>query len=182
VRVRTPSDHHDDAAGDDAAGAWRHAFLRAPYTRDALVAMGMVNETFETAVTWTGFDQLYDAVMAAVRDALQEIGAPHAVVTCRLTHVYPDGAAPYFTVIAPGREGAQLEQWATIKSAAAEALLANGGTITHHHSVGRDHRPWYDRQRPDLFADALRAAKHALDPAAILNPGVLFDSSRGNGR
>jgi alkyldihydroxyacetonephosphate synthase len=182
VRVRTSADHDDDASGDDAAGAWRHAFLRAPYTRDALVAMGMVNETFETAVTWNGFDQLYGAVMAAVREALREIGAPTGIVTCRLTHVYPDGAAPYFTVIAPGREGAQLEQWATIKAAAAEALLDNGGTITHHHSVGRDHRPWYDRQRPDLFADALRAAKHALDPAAILNPGVLFDSSRGNGR
>jgi alkyldihydroxyacetonephosphate synthase len=88
--------------------------------------------------------------------------------------VYPDGPAPYFTVLALGKEGEQLHQWAAIKSAASEALLRNGGTITHHHAVGRDHRPWYDRQRPDLFADALRAAKTALDPAHVLNPGVLL--------
>ena len=96
-------------------------------------------------------------------------------MTCRFTHVYPDGPAPYFTVLAPGRRGAELEQWADIKAAAAEAVIANGGTITHHHAVGRDHRPWYDRQRPDAFAGALRAAKRALDPAGILNPGVLVD-------
>ena len=94
-------------------------------------------------------------------------------MTCRFTHVYPDGPAPYFTVLAPGRRGSELEQWRDIKAVAAEAVLAHGGTITHHHAVGRDHRPWYDRQRPDLFADALRAAKGVLDPAAVLNPGVL---------
>ena len=94
---------------------------------------------------------------------------------CRFTHVYPDGPAPYYTVLAPARRGSELEQWDQIKSAAAEAVIAGGGTITHHHAVGRDHRPWYDRQRPDLFAEALRAAKKALDPAAILNPGVLVD-------
>lgn len=162
---------------EGAAGAWRNAFVRAPYTRDALVGLGLLNETFETACTWDRFDALYDAVMAATRDALASIGADPAVVTCRFTHVYPDGPAPYFTVIAPGADepAARLEQWATVKAAAADALLAHGGTITHHHSVGRDHRQWYDRQRPDLFADALRAAKAALDPAGILNPGVLID-------
>jgi alkyldihydroxyacetonephosphate synthase len=97
------------------------------------------------------------------------------VVTCRLTHAYPDGAAPYFTVLAPARRGGELGQWAEVKAAAAEAVLAAGGTITHHHAVGRDHRPWYDRQRPTPFAAALRAAKAAVDPAGILNPGVLLD-------
>jgi alkyldihydroxyacetonephosphate synthase len=96
-------------------------------------------------------------------------------VTCRFTHVYPDGPAPYYTVIAPGRPGAELEQWAEIKRAAGDAIIALGGTITHHHAVGRDHRPWYDRQRPELFATAFRAAKAALDPAGLLNPGVLID-------
>jgi alkyldihydroxyacetonephosphate synthase len=96
-------------------------------------------------------------------------------VTCRFTHVYPDGPAPYYTVMAPARPGGQLAQWSEIKAAASESLLALGGTITHHHAVGRDHRPWYDRQRPDLFARALAAAKAALDPKAILNPGVLID-------
>ncbi|MEY2404981.1 MAG: alkyldihydroxyacetonephosphate synthase, partial [Acidimicrobiaceae bacterium] len=96
-------------------------------------------------------------------------------VTCRFTHVYPDGPAPYFSVTAPGRRGSELEMWAEIKAAASEALLAHGGTITHHHAVGRDHRPWYDQQRPEPFARALVAAKHALDPAGVLNPGVLID-------
>jgi alkyldihydroxyacetonephosphate synthase len=166
----------DDATREGSAGAWRNAFLRAPYTRDALVAMGMVNETFETATTWDRFDALYADVMDSVRGALAEIGAPDGVVTCRFTHVYPDGPAPYFTVIAPGRPGAQLEQWAVIKDAASNALMRHGATITHHHAVGRDHRPWYDRQRPPLFADALRSAKATLDPHATLNPGVLIDS------
>jgi alkyldihydroxyacetonephosphate synthase len=96
-------------------------------------------------------------------------------VSCRFTHVYPDGPAPYYTILAPGARGRELEQWDQIKAACSDAVLRNGGTITHHHSVGRDHRPWYDRQRPDGFARALRAAKAELDPAGILNPGVLID-------
>jgi len=100
------------------------------------------------------------------------------VVTCRVTHCYPDGAAPYVTVIAPGRPGARLEQWATVKAAAMDAIDRLGGTVTHHHAVGRDHRPGYDRQRPEPFAAALRAAKAQLDPAGILNPGVLIDPAR----
>ena len=171
LRTRT-----DDSTREGSAGAWRSAFLRAPYTRDALVAMGMVNETFETAITWDRFDALYGDVMDAVRGALVEIGAPKGVVTCRFTHVYPDGPAPYFTVIAPGRPGAQLEQWAVVKDAASDALVRHGATITHHHAVGRDHRRWYDQQRPPLFAEALRSVKATLDPHATLNPGVLIDS------
>jgi alkyldihydroxyacetonephosphate synthase len=95
------------------------------------------------------------------------------MITCRFTHVYPDGAAPYFTFLAPARRGSELAQWAEIKSAASEALTKHGGTITHHHAVGRMHAPWIDRQRPDLFAEVLRAAKQTLDPNGILNPGVL---------
>ena len=112
--------------------------------------------------------------MEAAERAVREV-CGDGRVTCRFTHVYPDGPAPYFTVLAPARRGAELEQWDEIKAAASDAVIAGGGTITHHHAVGRDHRPWYDRQRPDRFADALRAAKAALDPAAILNPGVLMD-------
>jgi alkyldihydroxyacetonephosphate synthase len=89
--------------------------------------------------------------------------------------VYPDGAAPYFTVIAPAPPGGEVEQWDSIKAAASDAILAGGGTITHHHAVGRDHRRWYDLERPEPYAAALRAAKSALDPAWILNPGVLLD-------
>jgi len=97
------------------------------------------------------------------------------LVTCRFTHTYPDGPAPYFTFHALSNVNVMLEHWKEIKQAASEALIANGGTITHHHAVGRDHRPWYEQQRPELFADALAAAKHRLDPDSLLNPGILID-------
>ncbi|HMJ94706.1 MAG TPA: FAD-binding oxidoreductase [Thermoleophilaceae bacterium] len=155
----------------ESEGAWRDAFLQAPYLRDTLVAAGILAETFETAITWDRFAELVDGV----REGIRELLGGEGTVTCRLTHAYPDGAAPYFTVLAPARRGHELEQWAALKEAASEAIVAAGGTITHHHAVGRDHRPWYDRQRPDQFAAALRAAKSAVDPAGILNPGVLID-------
>jgi alkyldihydroxyacetonephosphate synthase len=164
-----------------AVESWRGAFLLAPYLRDTFVACGVLSETFETAITWERFGQFHAEVMETTRRAVADAcgapaegqGAPR--VSCRLTHVYPDGAAPYFTVLAPAVRGGEVEQWDEIKAAVSEALIAGGGTITHHHAVGRDHRPWYDRQRPAPFAAALRAAKAELDPAAILNPGVLID-------
>ncbi len=163
------------AGSDDGpAGAWRRAFLQAPYVRDVLVACSVIAETFETAVSWDRFPEFHRYVMAATRDAVKRV-CGSGTVACRFTHVYPDGAAPYYSVLAPARPGSELEQWAEIKAAASEALLAGGGTITHHHAVGRDHRPGYDRERPDAFAEALRAAKRALDPRGILNPGVLID-------
>jgi alkyldihydroxyacetonephosphate synthase len=154
--------------------AWRSSFVRAPYVREQLVLLGLIVETFETAITWDRFDALVDGVTVAVEKALAEI-CGGGRVTCRLTHVYADGAAPYFTVMAPARRGSEIDQWDDIKAAASEAILAAGGTITHHHAVGRDHRPWYDAQRPEAFARAFIAAKAAVDPAGILNPGVLVD-------
>ena len=170
---RTSAAEGGTATGhDDAAQTWRSAFLRAPYIRDAIARLGWITETAETAITWDRFDGFHAAVLQAVRAALHDV-CGGGIVASRLTHVYPDGCAPYYTVIAPSRPGAQVEQWDAIKRAASDAILDAGGTITHHHAVGRDHRPWYDRQRPDLFAVALRAAKSAVDPDGILNPGVL---------
>jgi alkyldihydroxyacetonephosphate synthase len=159
---------------DEAVSSWREAFLRAPYLRNTFVAMGVLSETFETAITWDRFEALHEALIERAASAVRDrcgVGS----VTCRFTHVYPDGPALYFTVLAPVDRGAELETWETIKAAASNALLAGGATITHHHAVGRDHRPWYDRQRPAPFAAALRAAKRAVDPAGALNPGVLID-------
>jgi alkyldihydroxyacetonephosphate synthase len=164
-----------DATEDgDTAGRWRSAFIRLPYIRDAVARLGHIVETFETAITWDRLLPLHATVMERARAALAEVcGA--GVVTCRLTHIYADGCAPYVTVIARSRHGDQRAAWAEVKAAASEAVIAAGGTITHHHAVGRDHRPWYDRQRPALAAEALAAVKAALDPAWILNPGVLLD-------
>jgi alkyldihydroxyacetonephosphate synthase len=172
-RSRSDADGSDRSdRRTDPSQAWRSAFLRMPYRRDALARRGMIVETFETACTWDRFDALHAAVVTAARDALAEV-CGGGEVTCRFTHVYPDGPAPYYGIYAPGRWGSTVAQWDEIKVAVSDAIAAAGGTITHHHAVGRDHRPWYDAQRPDPFAAALRAAKDALDPAGILNPGVL---------
>jgi alkyldihydroxyacetonephosphate synthase len=163
--------------GGDAVSAWREAFLRAPYLRDTFVAMGVLSDTFETAITWDRFGALERDVRGAVEEALGRVCGGGSV-TCRFTHAYPDGPAPYFTVLAPARRGEEVEQWDEIKRIASDAVLAAGGTITHHHALGRDHRPWYDRQRPAPFAMALRGAKAAVDPLGMLNPGVLVDPRR----
>jgi alkyldihydroxyacetonephosphate synthase len=157
----------------EAGQSWRSTFVRAPYLRESLLLLGVLVETFETAITWDRFDALVADVTAATTDALRRV-CGGGTVTCRLTHVYPDGCAPYFTVLAPARRGSEVAQWDEVKAAASEALAAAGGTITHHHAVGRDHRPWYDRQRPEPFARALAGAQRAVDPAGILNPGVLL--------
>jgi alkyldihydroxyacetonephosphate synthase len=176
-----PGDRRSKNGGGDAVDTWRGAFLLAPYLRDTFVACGVLSETFETAITWDRFEEFHATVMETARRVAAEVsgapaegpGAPR--VSCRFTHVYPDGVAPYFTVLAPAIPGGEVEQWDEIKAAVSEAIIDAGGTITHHHAVGRDHRPWYDRQRPAPFAAALRAAKAELDPAGMLNPGVLLD-------
>jgi alkyldihydroxyacetonephosphate synthase len=160
---------------EGAAGVWRNAFIRMPYAMERLILRGVINDTFETAITWDRFEAFHDAIKRATETAIRGATGRAGELTCRFTHVYPDGPAPYFTFHALGEPGKLGEQWLAIKSAALDAVIDNGGTVTHHHAVGRDHRPWYDRQRPPLFADALRAAKKALDPQGLLNPGVLID-------
>ena len=166
----------DPATGsgrDDAADTWRSSFLQMPYQRDGLARMGGIVETFETATTWDRVEGLYRDVLARMRDEVRRVTGSDGLVNCRVTHVYADGAAPYFTVIAAGRPGRELAMWDELKAAAMEVVVEHRATVTHHHAVGRDHRPGYDRQRPEPFAVALLAAKGALDPAGILNPGVL---------
>jgi alkyldihydroxyacetonephosphate synthase len=164
-----------EAAHRGAAGAWRNAFIAGGHRHDAFVRLGLIMETFETAITWDRFPALHAAVMLATEAAVKRV-CGRGMVSCRFAYLYPDGPAPYYTVLAEGRPGSELDQWAEIKAAASDALLAAGGTITHHHAVGRYHRPWYDQERPQLFAEAFRAARRALDPRGIMNPGVLVDT------
>ena len=164
-----------EAHREGAAGVWRNAFIRMPYAMERLILRGVINDTFETAITWERFGEFHDAIKAATETAIHETTSRKGEITCRFTHVYPDGPACYFTFHALGQPGKLGAQWRAIKSAALDAVIAHGGTVTHHHAVGRHHRPWYDRQRPPLFAEALRAAKKALDPRGLLNPGVLID-------
>lgn len=155
------------------SGAWRSSFLRMPYLRNVCPALGVLAETFETAVTWDRFPAFHDAVTGAVREAVRErCGA--GIVTCRFAFAYPDGPAPYYTVLAPVRRGAEVEQWDAVKRAASDAVLAAGGTITHHHAVGTDRRAWLAAEIGDLGVEVLRAVKASLDPAVVLNPGGLL--------
>jgi alkyldihydroxyacetonephosphate synthase len=164
-----------DAAHRGAAGAWRNAFIAGGHRHDAFVRLGLIMETFETAITWDRFSEFHTAVTAATEAAVQRV-CGRGMVSCRFAYLYPDGPAPYYTVLAQARPGAELEQWDEIKAAASDALIGAGGTITHHHAVGRYHRPWYDLERPPLFAEAYRAARGVLDPLRIMNPGVLVDA------
>jgi alkyldihydroxyacetonephosphate synthase len=174
VQRRGAAQSGEAGAAVDAGERWRSAFVDAPYLQNVLVSVGVVADTFETACTWDRFDALHAQVIADVREAMRRV-AGRGRISCRFTHVYPDGPAPYYTFFCPAARGRELEQWGEIKRAAGDALAKVGATITHHHAVGRTHRPWYDRERPAPFADALRAAKRALDPRGRLNPGVLFD-------
>jgi alkyldihydroxyacetonephosphate synthase len=161
-----------------AAGAWRAAFVRMPYWRDRAVGLGVIMDTFETAITWDRFADFYAAVKADLARAIKQATGQDVQLSCRFTHVYPDGPAPYFsfaTRAADGSVASALSAWRDIKRAANEAVIAHGGTITHHHAVGRDHRGGYEREVDPPFREMLAAAKQAIDPEAILNPGVLFD-------
>ena len=171
---------YDAAALDDpeahrsgAAGAWRKAFIQMPHYREILMSVDVIGDTFETAITWDRFQAFHDAVKLATFAAIEEATGHPGKVTCRFTHVYPDGPAPYFTFQGKGTAGQMIDQWRYIKEQASDAIIEHGGTITHHHAVGRDHMPWYTQQRPDTFGDVLAAAKQRLDPAGILNPGVI---------
>jgi alkyldihydroxyacetonephosphate synthase len=162
-----------------AAGAWREAFIRMPYWRDPMVGMGAILDTFESAITWDRLEEFYAGVRDGVARAILEATGREATVSCRFTHVYPDGPAPYFTYAVLGTDSGDLASslaaWRDIKRAANEIVTGLGGTVTHHHSVGRDHRSGYERQTSPLFREALAGAKASLDPGGILNPGVLID-------
>jgi alkyldihydroxyacetonephosphate synthase len=161
-----------------AAGAWRDAFLRMPYWRDPAVGLGVIMDTFETAITWDRFEDFYRNAKEDVGRAVRHATGQEVRLSCRFTHLYPDGPAPYFTLVtraADGSVASALAAWREIKQAANTAVVTHGGTITHHHAVGRDHRSGYELEVDPLFRQMLAAAKQVVDPQGVLNPGVLFD-------
>ncbi|MFB7600384.1 FAD-binding oxidoreductase [Streptomyces sp. NPDC056160] len=158
--------------GEEPGERWAHGRYSAPYLRDALLDVGAFAETLETAAFWSRVPDLYAAVRDALTAALTEAGTP-PLVMCHISHVYENGASLYFTVVsAQGKD--PVAHWAPAKRAAGEAILAAGGTISHHHGVGTDHRDAYVREAGPLGVEALRAVKRRLDPAGLLNPGVLL--------
>ncbi|MGI8332172.1 FAD-binding oxidoreductase [Actinomadura scrupuli] len=163
--------------GTEPGEGWAHGRFDAPYLRDALLDAGAFAETLETATFWSRLPALYDAVRDALTTTLAGAGTP-PLVMCHISHVYPTGASLYFTVVAAQGDPV-LEHWARAKHAASDAIIAAGGTISHHHGVGTDHRDWYAREIGPLGMDVLRAVKDRLDPEGILNPGVLIPGGPG---
>jgi alkyldihydroxyacetonephosphate synthase len=159
--------------GKGPGRAWEHGRYDGPYLRDELLDRGVFVETLETSHTWSRYEELYDAVREALAGALGAGGTP-GLVMCHLSHAYPDGASLYYTFMARQREGEELEQWREAKRAACEAIVAHGGTITHHHAVGHDHAPYMRSEVGELGLEALRAVKERLDPAGVMNPGKLL--------
>ena len=164
--------HGGTSLGEGPAKAWETGRFDAPYLRDSLLAAGAICETLETATTWSNVPVLKAAVAEALTSALGESGTA-ALVMCHISHVYPTGCSLYFTVVA-GQRGDAAQQWHAAKLAACDAIMAGGGTITHHHAVGADHRPWMAAEIGDLGVQVLRAVKQTLDPVGILNPGKLI--------
>ena len=156
--------------GRPLGAAWLGNRFGAPYLRDDLLDAGALVETLETATTWARVPALHAAVRDALRQELTGWGTP-PLVQCHVSHLYPTGASLYFTVVAERDDGAPEEQWLAAKRAAGDAIAGRRATITHHHAVGLDHRPWMPSEVGDLGLDALRAVKQRLDPAGILNPG-----------
>lgn len=159
--------------GSSVGESWRKHRFGAPYTRDSLLDAGMLVETLETAATWSALPTVYDSVRRALSTALTSGGRRPLVMT-HVSHGYPTGASLYFTVLADRDDELPIQQWLGAKRAATDALLAAGGTLTHHHAVGADHRPWLEREIGPLGVEVLRAVKARLDPKGICNPGVLL--------
>ena len=170
------SKESSDSHRSGSSGNWRNSFIKAPYLRESFTRRGIIQDTFETAITWDRSFNFINDIKEQTANAILKITGKPSLVTCRITHSYPDGLAPYFTFGAFATPETMLEVWKEIKLATNEICISNQGTVTHHHAVGRDHRPkGYDSQRPDLFYNVLVAAKASLDPKGIMNPGVLID-------
>jgi alkyldihydroxyacetonephosphate synthase len=163
------------SVGRSAGEAWRASRFQAPYLRDDLLTHGVMVETLETAAQWTNLATLHTGVADAIAGALAQWQTP-GYVMCHVSHVYETGASLYFTFLARQHEEDPIGQWQAVKRAASEAIVVGGGTITHHHAVGRDHAPWMAREVGELGLGAIAALKAELDPAGIMNPGKLLPS------
>lgn len=169
----TKPEHINQSTENSASQNWKTSFLLAPYLRDELVRRGLIVETFETAITWDRFSVFHKEIISAAQVIMKEMTGG-GIITTRFTHLYTDGPAVYYTIMTKGRKGKEVEQWDAIKDAVSMKIIELGGPITHHHAVGKDHKPYYQNQRSTLFGRVLRAAKNEMDPAGIMNPETLI--------
>jgi alkyldihydroxyacetonephosphate synthase len=158
--------------GSAPGRAWERGRYEGPYLRDALLGHGVMAETLETAHEWSHLMDLHQAVRSAIAETLERRGTP-GLVMCHVSHLYPSGASLYFTLLARQERGAEMDQWRTVKGAASDAIAGAGGTITHHHAIGRDHLPWMNYEVGGLGISIIESVKGRLDPAGVMNPGKL---------
>lgn len=166
-------EHGAATLGRSPGDSWAHGRFDGPHLRDALMDLGVMVETLETSHVYSGVEELYAAVRAAIRGAISGPAGP-GIVMCHVSHAYGDGISLYFTFLAAARAGAEIEQWSEVKQRACVAIGSAGGTITHHHAVGRDHAPFMGTEIGPVGIEALRAVKDRLDPAGVMNPGKLL--------
>lgn len=167
------------STGSEPAEEWLRGRFSAPYLRDSLLDYGVFCETLETATTWSNLERLKREITAAIEQGFAEQGAK-SLVLCHVSHIYPTGAALYFTIVA-GVRGDSLSVWNSVKARATDTIVMGGGTISHHHGVGRDHAPWLEREIGDVGMRMMRAIKNELDPHGIMNPGALIAAASSDG-
>jgi alkyldihydroxyacetonephosphate synthase len=157
--------------GEAGGAAWARGRFHGPYLRDSMLDVGVLVETVETVTFWSRLRAVYDAVKQALESTLGHDGRP-VLVLCHISHVYETGASLYFT-IATRQDDDPVAQWRAAKAAASDAIIRSGASITHHHAVGRDHKPWLAEEIGPVGVEMLRAVKERIDPTGVLNPGVL---------
>lgn len=165
--------HRGVSVGGSPETMWEKHRFSTPYLRDQLLTEGIIVETMETAAPWSRIEDLHETIKQDIEKSLAERGTP-ALVLCHISHLYTSGCSLYYTVFAQQQEGQEMEQWKALKTAASDAAVNNGGTITHHHGTGADHAPWLPQETGDLWLQMLRAAKAEVDPEGIMNPGKLM--------
>ena len=169
--------HKGVSIGGSPETMWEKHRFSTPYLRDQLLTEGVVVETMETSAPWSTIEELHDTIKSDIEEAMADRGTP-AFVLCHVSHLYTAGCSLYYTVFAQQQEGQEMEQWKALKTAASNAMIAGGGTITHHHSAGADHAPWLPKEHGELWMRMLRAAKGEVDPVGIMNPGKLMNGPR----
>ena len=167
------------ADAEGLAGAWRTALIRMPYNREVLTPRAIISDTLETSIAWDRLEGFYHAVKGAIEQAICDATGREGTVSCRISHVWPDGPALIFGFHGEGTPGNMVPDWQAIKDAASDAVIRAGSTIAHHRAVGRDHMKWLEQQRPAQVGEDFAAAKQRLDPKGILNPGVVIAAPRG---
>jgi len=164
------------AIGKGVGSTWLNERFELPYLRDVLLDHCILVDTLETATTWDRLEELHGEVKKSIENAMAEMGVT-GLAFAHVSHAYSDGASIYYTLVAPQVKGKETQQWVSIKKAATDCIMRNGGTLSHHHGIGKDHAPWIKQELGENGLALVRAVKKQLDPEGIMNPGKLLGST-----